>query len=106
MIELTMQTKLTLRLEDSAIANAKLYAQARDTSVSQLVADYFAQLSAPPSKTSARTKQLPAAPLIPAKSTTQRLRGLLTQKKSGATSGEITMADENDYRRYLDEKYR
>ena len=101
-----MQTKLTLRLEDSAIENAKLYALARDTSVSQLVADYFAQLSAPANKTTARTKQLPTAPTIPAKSTTQRLRGLLVQKKSSAVSGKKAAVDEADYRKYLDEKYR
>ena len=101
-----MQTKLTLRLEDSAIENAKLYAHARDTSVSQLVADYFAQLTAPANKTRARTKQLPTAPAIPAKSTTQRLRGLLVQKKSGAAGGKVAMTDEADYRRYLNEKYR
>ena len=101
-----MQTKLTLRLEDSAIENAKRYAHARDTSVSQLVADYFAQLSMPAGKTAARAKQQAAAPTIPVKSTTQRLRGLLAQKKSGAASGKTAMADETDYRRYLDEKYR
>ena len=100
-----MQTKLTLRLADSAIENAKLYARARDTSVSQLVADYFAQLNAPASKTTARTKQLPTAPAIPVKSTTQRLRGLLVQKKPGAVRGKKASVDEADYRKYLDEKY-
>ncbi len=101
-----MQTKLTLRLEDSAIENAKLYALARDTSVSQLVADYFAQLGAPANETAARNKLQATAAMIPAKSTTQRLRGLLVQKKSGAVNGKSTTVDEADYRRYLDEKYR
>ena len=101
-----MQTKLTLRLEASAIESAKLYADARDTSVSQLVADYFAQLSAPAGKAAARAKRQAAAPTIPFKSTTQRLRGLLAQKKSVVTNGKAAMVDEADYRRYLDEKYR
>ena len=41
-----MQTKLTLRLEEGLIERAKLYAKSADSSVSQLVADYFAVLDA------------------------------------------------------------
>jgi hypothetical protein len=37
-----MKKKLTLRLEDSLIRQAKRYAKKRGTSVSKLVADYFA----------------------------------------------------------------
>jgi hypothetical protein len=36
-----MTTKLTLRLEDSLIAQAKEFAQAEEKSISQIVADYF-----------------------------------------------------------------
>ncbi len=36
-----MQTKLTLRLDNSLIAKAKHYGQTHGKSVSQLVADYF-----------------------------------------------------------------
>jgi hypothetical protein len=36
-----MQTKLTLRLEDSLIQQAKSYAKQHDKSLSQVVADYF-----------------------------------------------------------------
>ncbi len=36
-----MQTKLTLRLEDSLIQSAKNYAKQQDKSLSQVVGDYF-----------------------------------------------------------------
>jgi len=39
-----MQTKLTLRLEESLIEGAKAYAKSSGRSVSQIVADYFALL--------------------------------------------------------------
>ncbi len=39
-----MQTKLTLRLDEDLIQQAKSYAKKRSKSVSQLVADYFASL--------------------------------------------------------------
>ncbi len=37
-----MKSKLTLRLEEELIKRAKKYAQERGTSVSQIVAEYFA----------------------------------------------------------------
>ena len=40
-----MQTKLTLRLEDSLIQQAKDYAKQHDKSLSQVVADYFQMLT-------------------------------------------------------------
>lgn len=40
-----MQTKLTLRLEDDLILQAKIFAKASGKSVSQIVADYFALLT-------------------------------------------------------------
>jgi predicted HicB family RNase H-like nuclease len=36
-----MQTKLTLRLDDRLIEQAKAYAQEKGRSLSQVVADYF-----------------------------------------------------------------
>ena len=42
-----MQTKLTLRLDEDLIVRAKRYARDVGSSVSQLVADYFAVLDAP-----------------------------------------------------------
>ncbi len=41
-----MQTKLTLRLDSHLIAQAKARAQRQGKSLSQVVADYFAQFSA------------------------------------------------------------
>ena len=41
-----MQTKLTLRLDEDLIEDAKAYAAEHGRSVSQLVADYFQALSA------------------------------------------------------------
>ena len=41
-----MQSKLTLRLDDNLIRAAKSYAREADKSLSQIVADYFAALTA------------------------------------------------------------
>jgi hypothetical protein len=79
-----MQTKLTLRLEDQLIEQAKSYAAQAGKSVSQIVADYFKLLTAP--TTGAR----PSSPV------TRSLRGVLRGAK----------LDEGDYKKYLEEKYR
>ncbi len=79
-----MQTKLTLRLEQELVVRVKEYAQRRGKSVSQIVADFFWMLDQPDS-------EIEALPPI-----TQSLKGALR----GAE------VDEQDYRRYLEEKYR
>jgi len=79
-----MQTKLTLRLEEQLIEQAKEYAAHTGKSVSQIVADYFKLL------TSEKHKPLPPSAPI-----TQSLRGLLKGSK----------LDEKDYRKYLEEKH-
>lgn len=79
-----MQTKLTLRLEDRLIEQAKSYAAQSGKSVSQVVADYFKVLTSEKNAESS-----PAAPI------TQSLRGLLRASK----------LDEKDYRKYLEEKH-
>jgi hypothetical protein len=79
-----MQTKLTLRLEEELIEQAKKYAAHAGKSISQIVADYFKQI------TSLEKKPLPQSPV------TNSLRGLL----KGAA------VDEADYRKYLEEKHR
>jgi len=79
-----MQTKLTLRLEEELIEQAKSYAAHTGKSISQIVADYF--------------RVITASPLPPASSPppiTKSLRGLL--KNSGV--------DEDDYKRHLEEKH-
>jgi len=79
-----MQTKLTLRLEDQLIEQAKSYAAHAGKSVSQIVADYFKLL------TSEKIKSVsPSTPV------TQSLRGLLRESK----------LDEKDYKKYLEEKH-
>lgn len=80
-----MQTKLTLRLEDHLIEQAKIYAAQAGKSVSQVVADYFRLLTSQKPQT-----VLPSSPI------TQSLRGLLRE----------STLDENDYQAYLEEKHR
>jgi hypothetical protein len=79
-----MQTKLTLRLEKRLIERAKRMAKKEGKSLSQMVADYFRALS--------RDSVLPEDELPP-----------ITRSLFGLLKG--TEVDEEDYRRYLDEKY-
>jgi hypothetical protein len=79
-----MQTKLTLRLEDRLIEQAKAYAAHAGKSVSQIVADYFKLLTAEKVKSDS-----PSTPV------TQSLRGLLRDAK----------LDGKDYKKYLEEKH-
>ncbi|MFT4241344.1 MAG: DUF6364 family protein [Acidovorax sp.] len=81
-----MQTKLTLRLEDRLIAQAKARAQRRGKSLSQLVADYFVQLDEP--RAAAAREPLPP--------TVASLRGAL----KGAA-----VLDEEDWRAHLRAKH-
>jgi len=80
-----MNTKLTLRLDDSLIRSAKRHATKSGKSVSRLVSDYFALIDAKESR--------PAAELTP------RVQSLL-----GSLSG--ASVDERDYRRHLESKHR
>jgi hypothetical protein len=79
-----MQTKLTLRLEDKLIEQAKSYAAHAGKSVSQIVAEYFQLLAC-----QKLTPHLPAPPI------THSLRGLLRESR----------LDEKDYKKYLEEKH-
>ena len=78
-----MQTKLTLRLEETLIEHAKEHARLAGKSLSQMVADYFTQLD----------RQAAPAPLPPV---TAALRGALASSS----------VDEQGYRDYLEGKYR
>ncbi len=78
-----MQTKLTLRLDDQLVKQAKEYAKKSGKSVSQLVAEYFSLLHARPPSTSELTPSV------------RRLKGALTKSK----------VDVQDYQKYLEEKY-
>jgi 3-oxoacyl-(acyl-carrier-protein) synthase len=82
-----MQSKLTLRLDDELIREAKALARQRGTSLSQLVADYFRALSR-----SRRDK--PEDEDLPP----------LTRSLAGALAD--ANVDEEDYRAHLDRKHR
>ncbi len=78
-----MQTKLTLRLDDQLIFQAKQVAEIRGKSVSQMVADYFQSL------TSKSSKQ-------PLPTLTRSLKGVLRGKKVSIS----------DYQAHLEKKHR
>ena len=83
-----MQTKLTVKLDKNLIDKAKFWAHARQISVSQWVAEVFAQLP----------DEVSSPALSP---WTQRLLG------AAKAAGEMSDADvQPDYHRYLEEKYR
>ena len=79
-----MQTKLTLRLDDSLIKKAKEYSQNRGKSLSQIVADHFGLLTSENESGYQATTPL-----------TKSLRGILTQNP----------VEHDDYYRYLEEKH-
>ena len=79
-----MQTKLTLRLDDELIKYAKAFAGEQGKSVSELVEDYFFALKAQARR---GREELPE----------------IVKKFRGAAKGP---ADQDDYHRYLNEKYR
>jgi hypothetical protein len=84
-VEATLQTKLTLRLEDNLVRRAKSYARRSGKSVSGLVADFFALLG-------------PSAGKKAEEELTPAVRSLV-----GALGG--ARVSEEDYRRYLEEKH-
>ncbi len=79
-----MQTKLTLRLDEKLIRQAKKYARQTGRSVSQMVAYYFTLSGPREMRDDSQYTQ-----------TVQSLKGVL---RSGGV-------DEKDYRRHLEEKY-
>ena len=85
-----MQTRLTLQMDDKLVALAKAHAKKRGKSVSKLVADYIKFLDS-----LEKSKQKP--PL-------EKKYGPITESLKGALKG--AKVDEEDYYRYLEEKYR
>jgi hypothetical protein len=81
-----MQTKLTLRIEDELIERAKSYSKSTGKSVSQLFADYIKML---PGTETPQEDPVPT-PIV--------------QSMKGVSRG--ARIDEEDYRRYLEEKHR
>jgi hypothetical protein len=79
-----MKSKLTLRLEESLIKRAKEKAKQKGTSVSQMVANYFALID---SESIESKSELPPV--------TASLAGILKESN----------INENDYRTHLEEKH-
>lgn len=77
-----MQSKLTLRLDETLIERAKVYAKQQNKSLSQVVTDYFLML----------TKEVESSESPPI---TQSLTGVIKDKG----------VDIDDYKRHLLEKY-
>jgi len=84
-----MQTKLTLRLDESVIARAKTWARKRGVSLSQAVASLF--------------EQLPGAPEKALSPWTQKLVGIAVRGKRRPLSDE---AIRRAHLGHLEEKYR
>jgi len=80
-----MTTKLTLRLDENLVGQAKTEARKRGASLSKMVADYFRTISLRDQKV--------RAPFLPV---TSALLGSLRGKA----------VSRNDYRNHLEEKYR
>ena len=59
-----MQAKLTLRLDERLIAQAKARARRQGKSLSQLVADYFAQLDAGGERPAVSRHEPPLSPVV------------------------------------------
>ncbi len=79
-----MNTKLTLRLEDHLIESAKEYSAQTGKSVSKIVSDFFVVI-----KNEKLKKNYSVTPTV------QSLTGVLSESKFS----------ENDYKKYLEEKY-
>ena len=82
-----MATKLTLRMDESIIEDAKGYARAQGTSLSQLIARYLSSL-----KSSKKNKR-PLSPII------EEISGILPKPIHRGPSFKA-------YRRHLEKKYR
>lgn len=81
-----METKLTLRLDDSLIQQAKDYAKQHDKSLSLVVSDYFRALTSNEQQPAKATANAPI---------TQSLVGILS-------ADDVT---QDDYKKHLEDKY-
>ena len=99
-----MNTKLTLRMDESLIAAAKDYAAKHGSSVSQMVANYFAALG---QKTTDRASQAKVDATGPESDQWEQELGPFTRSLLGIakpTDGSPTPT-EDDYYRYLEKKH-
>jgi hypothetical protein len=99
-----MNTKLTLRMDESLIAAAKDYAAAHGSSVSQMVANYFAALG---QQSTDRNSQAKVNAADTKNAQWEQELGPFTRSILGIakpTDGS-PMPTEDDYYRYLEEKH-
>jgi argininosuccinate synthase len=82
-----MTTKLTLRLDDKLIAQAKKTARAKGVSLSRIVEDYFRSLVA------RKEKETPESPV-------------LTEISGVLSSSAVSKKFRAEYRKHLEEKYK
>ena len=82
-----MATKLTLRLDDKLIRQAKKTARSKGVSLSRIVEDYFRAITA------CEGKEAPESPVL------SEISGVLS---SGADTRKLRA----EYRKHLQEKYR
>lgn len=95
-----MNTKLTLRMDETLIAGAKDYAAAHGSSVSQMVANYFAALSRNASGTGPQEGAHPTTSDAGCTGpVTQSLAGILKPLPDQKPVGE------DDYYAYLERKH-
>ncbi len=87
-----MHTKLTLRLEDDLVEKAKAWAKVRQVSLSQVVAEFFAQLP----EEGGATTQLRLSPW------TRRLSKAVEGKVTDRTDEQIR----DEYLDYLEAKHK
>ena len=91
-----MNTKLTLRMDENLIAQAKAYAAQEGRSLSDLVGTYFARLAG--AKKSSDAKAYPASTALAGAVAPRRssFYGLMQDSK----------LDESDYYAYLEQKHK
>lgn len=102
-----MKKKLTLRMEKDMIERAKAYAKERGLSVSKLVENYFAALTAPrPEDDRDEDGREQLSPIT--RSLVGCLRGPETERFTGHPDeeGHVDADVRKEYYRYLEEKHR
>jgi hypothetical protein len=83
-----METKLTLRMDENVIERAKIYARNHKISLSKMIESYFNSLT----ETNENSTEIKISELV--------------ESISGVIQVPNDFDDKNEYRNYLDEKYK
>jgi hypothetical protein len=83
-----METKLTLRMDEDVIERAKIYARNHKISLSKMIESYFNSLT----ETNDNSNEIKISELV--------------ESISGVIQVPNDFDDKNEYRNYLDEKYK